>query len=428
MGLLQRLFGGDPAGNLERAETLLAEGDPQRALTLARRVLEGAEERYRARAEDLLQRARQAWVDHCLEQAEAAREAGHPEDAAVHLTRALEEVDDGRRRQELEALRRSLLEEPAEEADDGWASEGEGDEPRAAGDDGGRPAPTEELYETLLAGLAPGLEGRYRGRPAAFQEAYVTLNEGRGSEALRLFEELAAEAPADPVILLERGRCRLFAGDAAGARQDFEQVWPELGDAPLTADGGASLPSLWAEAALADGDPGAVIDRLADLADPEPGDAPPTVPFLYAEALLAAGRLEEGCSFLTEVVDLFPGHPDLPYLLALAYERLGARGAAIETLERAIAPACAGGSCSRPALHVPSLRALAALYLNRGGAAERVHELLGLLRYALGGRFGERDLWLFARYHHQVGEAAAAERAATLARDLRAGAVAAAGP
>lgn len=106
------------------------------------------------------------------------------------------------------------------------------------------------------------------------------------------------------------------------------------------------------------------------------------------------------------------------YLLAHVLNRLGERAAAIDCLEMAIAPSCTSGGCAKPPKHLPSLRALAALYLDEGGHTERVAELMRWVSRDLGGRLTREDFALVAKVHEQDGEPEAAQRALTEGRRL----------
>ena len=221
----------------------------------------------------------------------------------------------------------------------------------------------ESHYEMLVNTLAEEVMPLYEGRPARFQEALVELNEGRPETALAHFDALAAEAPDDPVLALERGRARLLLGDLAAARDDFERAWRELGDGPLDAADAVSLPALWAEAALEAGDAAAVAERLAELADPYGGRL--EIAHLYASALIELARADDAFAYLEKARRSFTGDPRFPLHLARLLAAGGEIDAAIDCLEASVAPTCAGGACGHPR-HLPSLRTLAGLRLERG--------------------------------------------------------------
>lgn len=412
MGIFHRLLGRDPLADLERAERRLADGDPVGALELARRFTRHRDPVHRDRASSLTLRARDALVASTLKRASAAEAAGHLEDAADWLQAALQHVRDGTQKAELE-VRLEALSARAEAA-------AAAPQPIFVRPDREEEAPytldLEEHYAMLVEMLDEGVAQRYAGRSPEFQRAWMELNEGRAAGALEVLEEMAARQPGDPVLLFERGRGRLLEGRFRGAREDFEAVWGTFGDRPFDLAGTLTVPGLWAEAALGDGDAGAVLERLRQAARPDAGN--PDLSSLYAQALMAAGRLDEARRFLAAAGARYPGRPDFPHLLAVVLVKLGEPELAIHCLESAIAPSCATGNCARPPLHLPSLRMLAGLYLSKGGSADRVRELMLLVADALGGRLSAEDHRLLAGYHRQTGDEEAAARAEAEARRL----------
>ncbi len=417
MGFLNRLFG-DPQRDLERAESLLEKGEAGRALELARRAEARSQGADRARAARLAERAREGLVSAALERAEVAETSEYFEDAAEWLETALEHATGETERQELEARRAALLAraregDGADADDDPWETPAPPDE--------GEPATEldpEIHYHALISMLDEEVERLYEGRPAPFRRAYVDWNEGRVEAALETLEMLVKAGGEDPVVRFERGRCRLMTGDAEGAVADLEGVWETFGDGQLDLAGEVSVPGLWAEAMLALGKPAPVLERLEPLADPGAGN--PALTYRYGLALLAAERFDDARRFLARAASRYPSNPGFSHQLALVLERLGDRSAAIDCLETAIAPSCAGGSCGRPARHLPSIRALAGLYLDEGGNPERVRELMTLVARDLGGRLTSADHALLGRYHEQIGDSAAAARAAAESERLRA--------
>lgn len=475
---LKNLFRKDVGGALHKAAAWLEAGDAVRALDAARRHIQDREPQHRERAQDLVARSRQALVQSSLEKAEAAEAAGDPADAADWLRAALQHVTDDARRDELEA-QRADLERRAEigERDGGWESavrqveEDEepdlesvavdsagGDDPDPAADSGDEsevaaaaelaarleetepsrapdpaydPVEAEIRYSLLVDTLSDDLAARYDDRSEEFRAAYLAINDGEPAVAVVLLDSLVEAQSDDPVLRLERGRCRLMLGDAPGARQDLELAWEELGDDPLDRAESLRLPSLWAEAALESADPGPVLERLHDLARPENGD--PDLTAVYGSALVQDGRLAEARRFLARAIEVFPKRPDLPLALAQVLATVDERQLAIDLLERSIAPSCAGGNCGQPPLHLPSLRALAALHLGMrpqpavsadepattAAAAfaptatnlDRVEDLMRWIAGAQGGRLSGVDHLLAAQYHELVGDEARAEEA-----------------
>ncbi len=84
----------------------------------------------------------------------------------------------------------------------------------------------------------------------------------------------------------------------------------------------------------------------------------------------------------------------------------------------AIAPSCAGGSCGRPAAHLPSFRLLARLHLEHGEGPERAGELMARVANAQQGHLEPQDLEILATYYEATGDGAAARDAASEARRL----------
>lgn len=447
MGLFGNLFGKDPSKLLDRAEAQLGRGNAYKARQLVEEAREAAEgeaaDGVAERAGRLEASCRAALAESALEEAGYMEEEGDFADAAEWIASALEHLDDEGRRLELRKRRKDLLARAKraeqerlrpvmlEKPGSGGGAEGEED----AGPD---TLETEVRFGTLVGTLDDEVADRYLHRPTPFQQAYVDLNEGRVEEALAGFDALAQADPGDAVVRLERGRCRLLLGDPAGAREDLEAAWPELGGRRLDSSG-ASVPSLWAEACLDAGDgqdPEAVIEGLADLAESAEDGGPddPEIAALYGRALLLAGRPEGAAEHLATAAETFPGRQDLRYLLARAVAEAGGpegRDRAIQVLETAIAPSCASGKCSKPPLHGPSVRLLQGLYLDRleeveGRSAEaaegRLEELFSLVAREQQGRATLEDLGLLARFLRATGDPEEAERLEEEAEQLRASA------
>lgn len=430
MGLLD-LFKKDAGKELERAVGYLRDGNPQRALDNARRFIQDKDQAHRSRAQQIVQQAREALVVKTLERSAEAEAAGDPADAADWVRAALQHVDDEDRRRKLEE-RMETLERAAEQQK--WA-----EPPPPPVLDGDRDDATDEPvfgldldshYETLVGTLDSGVGEHYEDRPAEFRQAYVDLNEGRYEEAAEVLERLAEAAPDDPVLRFERGRVRMAREDHAGAREDFEAAWPAFGDDPVDLAESMTLPGLWAEAALADGDPQAVIDRLEEPAAPRRNNADLTS--LYAQALVAAERWDDARAFLVPAGEAFPKRQDLSFMLGRVLHQVGERQLAVQCLERSIAPSCASGSCSRPPLHLPSLRLLAGLHLQEVEARlgtegaeravekslDRAEDLLRWIRGAQGGQLAPGDRLLLARYYEAKGDREAAEETRAEAQRL----------
>ncbi|MCB1054507.1 MAG: tetratricopeptide repeat protein [Acidobacteria bacterium] len=398
MGWLDRMFKRDPEEELRRAEARLEAGDPVAALHAADRLRGAGPEELRARAEDLANRAHDKILVAALEKADRAQEAGFFDEAADWVRTALEHAASDAQEAQLTALAESFEERAA----------------GGGGDDDELVAPAEELdeealYSSLVAMLEEDVAELYEGRPESFQRALLDLNHGRHDEAEEAFSRLVDADAEDPVPRFERARCRLLQGRFAEARDDLEAVWPALGERPLDLGSALSVPALWAEAELALGEPGAVIDRLEELGDAEGDDA--GLALLYGQALLAAERPAEAAEhFQNALASGLGAGPDFPLHLALALARLDRRPQAVDVLETSIAPSCAGGSCGTQTKHLPSFRVLAELYLAEGSprSVDRAGELLEMLNRAQGGSGTARDQRLMARYFELHGDEEAA--------------------
>lgn len=422
MSWLRRLFGKDPAEILEAARRRLSDGDPARALELARKLERHRDLGVRGEAAALMQQARDALVARSLDRAGGAEKAGDVEDAADWIRAALQHLGQGIQRTELEN-RLENLEDRARRTDRPWTSDAQEEAEGMSEEvpEGAAEISLEDRYHMLVSMFDDRFAERWEGRSVEFQQAVVDLNEGDVSRALATLEDLAARHPGDPVLLFERGRARLLEEKWAGAREDFEAAWTTFGDQALDRAGSLSMPLLWAEAVLGQGDAGALLDRLREQAMPAAGN--PDLTYLYAQALVQAARLEDARDLLLAARQRYPSRQDFPHALAELLADMEERQAAIRVLELAVAPSCASGSCSRPPLHPPSLRLLATLHLDavekgEGGSLQRVEDLLFWLNHGLGGRLQAADLRLVARYHQLAGDSEAAEEARRKAVEL----------
>jgi len=425
MGLFDRLFKQDPHQALERAKKLLDRGEATEALRLARRAAEEDPITYRPRAEEVIRRAHEVLADAALDKAARAEESEYFEDAAEWIGTALDHVEDVNRREELEQRVAGLLERAVEAekarlrkiAPEPELWEEPEDEPEEESEEFAEPELDPEAhYDTLIGMLDDDVAARYEERPESFRRAFLQLHDLRPQEALPVLDQLADKHPDDPVYRLERGRGRLLVGAYEGACDDLEAVWKVFGDEPLDQARTYSVPGLWAEAMFAQGKVAELLERLDEVAVPSECD--PGLCYHYASGLVAGERFEEARLYLLEVMRNFPQAPDFPDLLAAVLDRLGQRQAAIDTLERAIAPSCSPGRCRRPPKHVPSLRTLAGLYLAEGRDLRRVHELLSLISQVQGGRLEAGDYQILAGYHQARGDDESARRAAAAARRL----------
>jgi tetratricopeptide (TPR) repeat protein len=415
MGILGSLFGKDWQAELDRAATLLAEGEAVRALELARQVERRGGRELTGRAAELSQRARDAVVETLLANAEKAEGEGDLRDAADWLLAALDHLEGDARAAEVEARREDLLERE-EEGRNPYARAGVGGE-TATGLQDDFPTGQEAHYEALINALDEELAERYEGRPEAFRNALVALNEGRFDSAVEALAELLEGAPEDPVLQLELGRARLLADDPEGARELLEQAWLALGDGPLDATDSLSIPLLWAEAARAGGlDADEIVERLSSLSPPI--DERPTLAALYADTLLVGGRLKEARELLGFTLRRFPSNPELSLLMARALAASGEPERAIDGLEALVGPACRGGRCAPGRLHLPSVRELSRLYLDKEAGHQRVGELMAVVARNQGGLLSAADHEILARWYQQTGETEAATHCAAEARRL----------
>ncbi|MEM6457143.1 MAG: hypothetical protein AAF772_18790, partial [Acidobacteriota bacterium] len=274
MGLFD-LFRSDPAADLTKAERMLDDGDAVRALERARKVRNKAtdDDDLRARADALVDRAQTQLRTRALETADERESNELFEEAADWLDIAMSHARDDAEREAFDARRTALLAR-AEEARERAARLAEASDRGVGEDDDDLPViDLDAHYDTLVDMLTPEVGARYADRPAAFRTAWLQLNEGEAEPAEPVFEALAAETPDDPVLRLERGRCRMLLGRPADAIDDLAHAWEALGDAPLDRAGTLTAPLLWAEAQLAAGDPASVVTKLADRVDPDRDDA-----------------------------------------------------------------------------------------------------------------------------------------------------------
>lgn len=264
----------------------------------------------------------------------------------------------------------------------------------------------EEAFASFVELLTESLAAGYREQPARFRRACIALAEDRPDLALPLFEELVEEEPEDLVRRLGRGQARLYAGSFKGAVADLESVWPLLGDRHLDYTEMLSVPLLWAEAKLGEGEPEAVVERLAELVD-ELGD--PALASLYGCALLNAGHpAEEVLSFFARARDRHYHDENLSLWTAHLLAESGRLEVAIELLERLVSWIA---TPQRPLLH--SLRMLLDLRLRK---ARRDYEppdprcsvLCEMLTYAVDGEPTAEDRVLVATFHALSGDSAAA--------------------
>ncbi len=376
---------------LDKAERALEGGTPVQALAFLGRLPDDLPAELRSRRDGADDQAHGAIALAASERALGFEEAGMGEQAVDNLTLALEHCREGELRARLEERLARAQAPEHDEAPETEESEESDDFEE-----------TDASYSRLVSMLREDVAERYDDRSDMFQQAYVDLNEGRAAEALATFDGLVREAPDDPVGPLERGRCLLFLERIEDAQRDFDTAWTAFGDDPLDNPGTLSLPLLWAETAMDLKQHDLLVERLAEPAQADRGQ--PLLSHILALSRIELGQLDEATEHLGDCVTAFPREPVFPQVLAQVLVTRDDPSGAIETLERAVAPSCAGGGCRAPAMHAPSVRMLAGLHLDEGDATERARELVTLLVGSRRGRLEWEDLLLLARCHRQEGD------------------------
>jgi len=407
MGIFDRLWKKDENEELRRAKSLLAEGEAERALKLARRLLKQGGP-LSAEIQDLIDKAENHLSKECLAAAAHSESQGSFSDAADWIMAALTFVHDPVR---IEALQ--------QRADDLRGKGGKDTGPDFA------PAPMEQESETdldpethfytLTGMLREDISERYERLPEPFRQAFILANTGRLAEARALFDQMVADNPTDPVIRFERARCALLQENAEQARQDLDEVARVLGDEPLDLGGSLFVAGLWSEAMLKLEKPAPVVERLQPLTQPDKG--PPGLSLLYALALEKTGEIDEAIEVLFRTSRRFDRDPGFPLHIARILAQRGEHERAIDCLEISVAPSCSSGSCMGVAKHAPSLRLLISLYLEHQLKPKRVAELMLHLEQAVGGFRARPDLLLLAKWHEGKGDHEAAEHARAAAEE-----------
>ena len=431
MGFLNKLFGGDPRKDLDRAAKLL-EREPARALELARKAREGGSgPDVLRRADDLIATARRAVIDQAVAQADRAEASDYLEDAAEWLTTVLDEAV-GDQRRELKKRRDALLQTHQAQIDEERRAElrkpfddlqAEVEDAKADAkahsdeDDEEYDPEIDGAFDVLAGMLDDVLADRYYEQSDEFRRALVTLHEGKVDEALAALDGLVEAAQDNPVLRLERGKGRLLQGDGTGARSDFEVAWEHLGDGHIDLAGNQSLPGLWAEACLEAGEPETVIARLAEDSDPRQTGVDVVLPF--SRALMDAEKFDAARTYLELAAKTYPKQPDFAFLLSIVLDGQGQRGQAIEVLEMSVRPSCSSGNCAAPPKHLPSLRALTRLLLEED-ELERARGYLMHVVQARGGNLGAEEHRLSADYFRRAGDHEKAAEAEATAKELAA--------
>jgi len=413
MGLFNGLFRKDPARELSRAEALLDDGRAYQALQVVRAV--GEQGAFPERVAELDRRCHEALGEAALAEADFMETEGDFGEATEWVRSAIRQL--GEEHERVPELRRRLkmLSRRAEEEKRSRSFENllwYGEETAPAGPD---PLTTEMRFGALVGTLRDEVADLYLSRPLTFQKAHVDFNEGRLDEARAAYDQLIVADPDDAILRLERGRCRLMAGDPVGAREDLEAAWPALGDEPLDQQEKLSVPLLWADACLEMGDAEAVIQGLTDLAGFADGTEPvsPDTAALFGRALLAAGRVEDAVEYLRGAVEGFGLQTEATWTYADALVEHGEDDRAIEVLEGKIAPSCTTGNCSRPPLDSFAAATLARLYLDRTPEGEMPPDRVGGLLTQIAqeqGQLTPEGLRQLARYQRMSGLDEAAEQ------------------
>jgi tetratricopeptide (TPR) repeat protein len=164
----------------------------------------------------------------------------------------------------------------------------------------GRPVPADPLMDAYEAVLHSPLNYETQGLRA--------LEAGKVREAADLFRKGLALAPDDPKLLHRLGTALFMGGDAAGAVQQFQQALHLAPEFPRAHFGLGMVYSL-------SGRPEA-IEHFAAAVKYQPDYLEAHLGL--AQALLAAGRLQEALPHLDRVVALDPGFTDAWVMYAKA--------------------------------------------------------------------------------------------------------------
>lgn len=404
MGWLKGLFGSDPREQLQKAEKRL-EGTPERALEMALEIPHGVDDEAATEVRAFIQRARSAVVEQALQRAAASEEEEYFADAAEWLEAAIEHTSDGTQRTELEARRKELLRQELllDEEDDSVDGPAMTVHRQVEASVLSPELDVEALFSSLVDMFKEPVAERYRLQGTPFQRLFVQFQQAELDgleEGLSQLLEAGIEDRA--VVQLERGRLRLLVGDISAARQDLEACWQDWGDDTLDLADTLSLPGLWAEAKLIEQDFDDIVQRLPELAQPETGRLDVVLP--YAQALVLSQRLDEAAPFLREAMGHFPSNQEFPQLYAVTLAGSGNPQEAMACLEMAIAPSCASGHCSKPAMHMPSLQMLLSLHVSTGDDEGRLRKLANLFVEHRRGQLSGDDHRLLAAVHHKLGE------------------------
>lgn len=146
-----------------------------------------------------------------------------------------------------------------------------------------------------------------------FARARIQASEGEAADALRRFESQAT-TKAEPAVWYGLARAAMRAGKPERARAALARLDPGVESSPMVL-------ALKAELALNERQPGRAIDLLARAMSSHASYRPLT--YLYATALLAAGKPREALIFVGEQQRTWLADARLYALLAQAHQALG---------------------------------------------------------------------------------------------------------
>lgn len=399
MGFLSNLFKKDPQAELAKLEAMISRGDDaEKAHQLALKLSDCDQPQVRERARALAGTLASKLVAEYCANAERSIAGKNFDDATDWLTAALPfAVAD--QRAEIERQIEALALK-AHQSDDlptigrgGHAGAGEPESEQEELDD-------EMHFEMLIGMLTEEVAEAYRSLPTAFHGAFLDFNNGRLTEALEVYEQLAPGG--NPYVAFEMGRCLLQLGRLEDAVAQLESVQERLGDKALDEAGALSLPMVWAEAKLRLGHSEDVAARLEPLADPRHGADGLLI--LYARALQDAERLQDAKKFLTLAYKAHVESPMYCVLLAQVVAMMGDFEAAVDLLEKRIDAGRRYTSGSGISPHPAPVRALVALYLQETKTIAKAGEQLLQLEQLVKGQLTREDWLLTARYYELMGD------------------------
>jgi tetratricopeptide (TPR) repeat protein len=318
------LFGGFHAEKkLAKANEHLGRGSYYEARAAFEEILgrEGIDASIRTQAKDGWRRARRGLIAIQEEEAERLLGVGERAGAVDCLKTILElaeddlEVPDIRRRlEELDpaSAPRSAAEKILAGLDE--AADVEiipPEEGEAVADFGQTP---EDLFEIYMNALSGKVAERYRAQGIPFRRAFLLLQEGNISGALASFDEIPADAAADPIVRLERANALMLDGKV-------EEALALLGGLALPEEldyrRGMMAASLLDQAGRGE----AALAEARRLHENHPTDA--EAASLYAEILIHQGGADEALAIAKGLIMSGDPSPELVNLAARAYIAAG---------------------------------------------------------------------------------------------------------